>query len=283
MKRKYRWLWALAALLLLAALALWRAQPGESPDKAEVDLSRLDRGVVSVRYTAGAAERVKVQITKTDGIDYNYDLNAAGAWETFALTQGDGTYTLRVLEHLAENRYTPVYTTSLTLALTDPLGPYLEPNQFVRYTADSKAAVLAGELTAGMESDGEKTAALLAYVTQALVYDQEKADGVASGYLPDVDRVLEEERGICFDYAVLLCAMLRSVEVPCRLAVGDCGKEYHAWVEVWCETEGEACGIPLVPNAWTRLDPTFLSARGQTEDILDYIRRDGNYRTKYVY
>ena len=29
------------------------------------------------------------------------------------------------------------------------------------------------------------------------------------GYLPDIDETLETKTGICFDYAALMCAMLR--------------------------------------------------------------------------
>ena len=284
MKKKYSYLWALVVPFLFA-LFLWytgRGTPGEA-EKAQLDLSRIDRGVVSVRYAGDSTDRVKCQISKTGGMDYNYDLDNTGEWETFALTQGEGEYTLRVLEQLEGNRYTPVYTYTIDLKLDDPLFPYLESNQFVRYYDFSGCVTLAGELTAAMETDSQKIDALLTYVAGALEYDDEKAATVPSGYLPDVDLVLEEGKGICFDYAALLCAMLRAQGIPARMAVGDCGEAYHAWVEVWSRTEGEAGGIPLVPGAWTRLDPTFLSQRGQTAFILNYIQEDGNYQTRYLY
>ena len=284
MKKKYSYLWALVVPLLFA-LVIWytgRGTPGE-PEKARLDLAKLDRGVVSVKYTGETTDRVKCQITKTGGMDYNYDLDNTGAWETFAFTQGEGEYTLRVLEHLEGNRYIPVYSYTLDLKLDDPLAPYLEANQFVWYTESSRCVAVAGELTAGLETDSDKTDALLTYVAGALEYDYEKADTVVSGYLPDLDNLLAEGKGICFDYAALLCAMLRAQSIPARMAVGDCGEAYHAWVEVWSRDEGEAGGIPLSPDAWTRLDPTFLSQRGQTEFILNYIQEDGNYQTKYLY
>ena len=279
--KKYRYLWALAVPLLFALL-VWYTGRGE-PDKAKLDLSRLGRGVVSVKYTGDTTGRVKCQITKTGGMDYNYDLDNAGAWETFPLTQGEGEYTLRVLEQLEGIRYTPVFTQTLDVKLDDPLAPYLEANQFVWYTESSRCVSVAEELTAALETDSQKSDALLTYVAGALEYDDEKAETVASGYLPDLDVILAEGKGICFDYAALLCAMLRAQGIPARMAVGYCGEAYHAWVEVWSETEGEAGGIPLTPDAWTRLDPTFLSQRGQTAFILNYIQDDGNYQTKYLY
>ena len=282
MKKKYRWLVVLAVVAAAFAFVFWPAEKGP-PEKAQIGDLWLSRGVVSVRYVGDSTDRVKCQISKTGGMDYNYDLDNTGKWETFALTQGDGGYTLRVLEQLEGNRYTPVYTYTVDLKLDDPLAPYLEANQFVWYTDNSRCVTIAGELTAGMETDSQKIDALLTYVAGALEYDDEKAGTVAAGYLPDLEAILEEGRGICFDYAALLCAMLRSQGIPARMAVGDCGEAYHAWVEVWSRDEGEAGGIPLAPDAWTRLDPTFLSQRGQTEFILNYIQEDGNYQTKYLY
>ena len=282
MKKNHRWLVGLAVVAAALAVAFWRTGQ-KPPDKAKLDLSRLGRGVVSVKYTGETTDRVKCQITKTGGMDYNYDLDNTGEWETFAFTQGEGEYTLRVLEQLEGTRYTPVYSYTVDLKLDDPLAPYLEANQFVWYTESSRCVALAGELTDDLETDSQKIHALLTYVAGALEYDDEKAATVASGYLPDLDAILAEGKGICFDYVALLCAMLRTQSIPARMAVGDCGEAYHAWVEVWSRDEGEAGGIPMTPDAWTRLDPTFLSQRGQTEFILNYIQEDGNYQTKYLY
>ena len=128
-------LWGLLALMLSGVL-LW-ARPGRegptvatlpptpsaevtpapapTPDpyrngKAQFDVSQLSAGVVRARYTGGEELRVKVQITKEGGKDYNYDLNAAGFYETFPFTEGEGVYTLKVLEHKADKLYTPVYS-----------------------------------------------------------------------------------------------------------------------------------------------------------------------------
>ena len=89
----------LTACLLLFALAGCTFQPVETPvptpdpygnEFAQVDVSGLDQGVVWVRYIGGAEERIKVQITRGEGTDYNYDLNNAGDWEEFTLTEGEG-------------------------------------------------------------------------------------------------------------------------------------------------------------------------------------------------
>ena len=303
-------LWGLLALMLLGVL-LWAIRDREGPtvatdpptpsvevtptpvptptpapdpyrnDKAQFDVSRLSAGVARARYTGGEELRIKVQITKEGGVDYNFDLNREGAFETYPLTQGEGEYTLRVLEQLEENRYTPVLTCQVTLTLDDPKAPFLEPNQFVNY--GPAVADLAAQVTAAGETDADQTALALAYVVDRLAYDHEKAETVAPGYLPDLEAVLAEGKGICFDYAALLAAMLRSQGIPAKLAVGYSGETYHAWVEVWCDAAGEAAGIPIAPGEWTLLDPTFLSNGGEDPKVLAYMADRENYAPRYFY
>ncbi len=39
-------------------------------------------------------------------------------------------------------------------------------------------------------------------------------NGELAGYLPDVDSILQEKKGICFDYAALMATMLQSQNIP---------------------------------------------------------------------
>lgn len=242
------------------------------PPAAEVDLSRLDRGVVSVRYAGGKEVRVKLRLTREGGQDYNYDLDAAGAWEDFSLTEGDGTYALTVFEGRSNGRYAPVFTQTLTLSLSDPAAPFRESTQYVRFTEDSASTALARELTEDLSTEEEKISAVFDYVTEHLTYDADRAATVEPGYLPDVDDVLTQGKGICFDYAAVTAAMLRSQGVACKMAVGYAGETYHAWVEV-----------PDGAGGWKLLDPTFLSANRDDERVLDFVSDPGNYRVRYYY
>lgn len=271
-----------AALLLLALVSCTptpvpTVPPSPTPDPyaneyAQVDLSLLDRGVIRVRYTGGGETRVKVQITREGGQDYNYDLADDGDWESFTLTEGEGAYTLRVLENQSEDRYKPVFDCALSLKLSDPAAPFLQSNQFVSFTADSAAAALAAQLTGELETEEEKIGAVFDYVVDTLTYDPERAAAVEPGYLPDLDDILERGKGICFDYAALMTAMLRSQGVACKLAVGWAGKEYHAWVEV-----------PDGTGGWRHMDPTFFSGGREDPKIQAFISDSGNYTVRYYY
>ena len=93
----------------------------------------------------------------------------------------------------------------------------------------------------------------------------------------------EEKKGICFDYAALMTAMLRSQEIPCKLVVGYAGNVYHAWISVWTAENGWIDGaIFFDGQVWTRMDPTFASSGGRSEEIMNFIN-GGNYTTKYLY
>ena len=280
--------------LLLAGLLLWALRP-QSPaptpeetedlrlgnDRAEVDLSALDQGVAGVCYL-GEEARMKVQITKENGKDYNYDLHAPEVFETFPFTEGEGTYTLKVLEHKEDKIYTTVYSLRLKVTLESEVAPFLLPNQFVNY--GDAVADLAARVMGPGETDGDRAALAFDYVAETLTYDYDKLEQVEPGYLPDLEAILESGKGICFDYAALLCAMLRSQAIPCKLVVGDSGEVYHAWVEVWCGEPGESAGgAPIYPGAWTRLDPTFFSQSEDQASILAYIADDANYSPVYVY
>ena len=80
--------------------------------------------------------------------------------------------------------------------------------------------------------------AIYNYVINNLTYDTAKAQSVQSGYLPNVDVVLAQKKGICFDYAALMTAMLRSQDIPTKLVVGYTGSLYHAWINVFLEGQG---------------------------------------------
>ena len=267
MRRKGSFWAGILLVLLLAACG----PDTQANDYAQADLSCLKDGVVRVRYTGEGEARVKCQITRTEGTDYNYDLNTRGDWEQFTLTEGEGEYVLRVLENVEGEVYRPVFRCELSLELEDPLAPFRQANQFVFFTEDSLTARVAGELAEGLETEEEKTGAVFDYVVQSLTYDGEKAATVEPGYLPDGDAVLEEGKGICVDYGVVMAAMLRSQGIPCRLGVGYAGEVYHAWVET---PEGEG---------WRIWDPTFVSANGGDPEILDFVSDGENYRARYYY
>ena len=252
--------------------------------KASVDASNLSEGYIMVKYTGGKNVKIKVQITKEGGTTYTYDLNNTGTAETFPLTEGNGKYTIKVFENTTGTKYAQAHSATVNMTLRNVFLPYLYPNQYVNYTDASAVVAKAKELTAGKSSDMEKVSAVYYFVTDNFTYDYNRAATVQSGYLPNVDQVLAEKKGICFDYAAVMSAMLRSQNIPCKLVVGYAGTVYHAWINVYIEGVGWVDQVIYFDGTdWTLMDPTFVSTGKHSQSILQYVTNSANYTQKYAY
>ncbi|MBR4869147.1 MAG: transglutaminase domain-containing protein, partial [Oscillospiraceae bacterium] len=248
-----------------------------------IDYSNTSDGYVMINYTASTTKKLKVKITGPSSVDYTYNLTA-GQLTTFPLSDGNGSYTIKVYENTTGNKYATVLSLSTSVVLNDEFAPFLRPNQYVNYTASSKAVAKAKELTANAPTALDKVGVIYDYVVKNYTYDKEKAATVQSGYLPDLDKVMAAKKGICFDYAALMTAMLRSQNVPCKLVVGYAGTAYHAWINVWSENTGWVEGVVYFDGtAWQRMDPTFASSGKQSASIMQYIGDGKNYTEKYLY
>ena len=248
------------------------------------DASNTSRGYVMIRYN-GSVGKIKVQISK-DGTTYTYDLNARDAYEVFPFSEGDGTYSVKVFEHVSGNQYAQAFSQNLTVTMPDPFAPFLTPNQYVNFTADSTAVATGAEVAASVSAgDGiGVVTSIYDYVIKNISYDTQKAATVKSGYLPDVDQVLAARKGICFDYAALMTTMLRSQDVPAKLVIGYTGSLYHAWINVYIDSVGWIDNfIYFDGQNWSLMDPTFASSGGNDASIRQYIGNGANYQAKYCY
>jgi len=260
----------------------------EAPGTAEtrcqdavVDYSNAADGYVMVKYLTQTDKRLKVLI-QGPTTRYSYNLTPE-EWTVFPLSDGSGSYQVGVYINVTGKKYATVMTASFKGQLTDEFAPFLRPNQYVNYSEATQAVEQGTKITFGIQDPLHKVAAVYDYVVSNLSYDYDRAATVKSGYLPDLDQVLEEKKGICFDYAALMTAMLRSQEIPCKLVVGYAGKTYHAWISVWTEESGWIDGaIFFDGSVWHRMDPTFASSGNGNEEIMDFIQ-NGNYTVKYLY
>ncbi|MCI2106467.1 MAG: transglutaminase-like domain-containing protein [Intestinimonas sp.] len=253
-------------------------------DKATVDASNLAEGYVMVKYTGGKQVRIKVQITKSGGITYTYNLNSGGNYETFPLTEGDGTYAIKVFENVSGTKYAQAQACTVNMVLRNDFLPFLYSNQYVDYDSGPQTVAKAAELTVGASGDLDKVQKIFDFVVDQFTYDYEEAATVQSGYLPRLDRVLASRKGICFDYAAVMTAMLRSQNIPCKLVVGYAGTVYHAWINVYIAGTGWVDGLIVFDGtSWTLMDPTFVSSGGRSQSIMSYVTNSSNYTQKYAY
>lgn len=247
-----------------------------------IDHSYAEDGYVHVAHS-GSTKRLKVQIVH-EKKTYNYDLNTAGNFEVFPLQSGDGAYTVRVMQNVDGNRYVQLAAKKINVTLKDQLSPFLYPSQYVAYTAESEVVKKAAELCAGLTGDAEKVSAVYDWIIRNVTYDSAKAATVKSGYLPRPDETLTTRKGICFDYAALMAAMLRSQGVPTRLICGTVSANdlNHAWNEVYLAGAGwVTVRVYFEGSKWERMDPTFGTSNSST--IEQYIGNGTNYTTLRIY
>ncbi len=250
--------------------------------EAEIDYSNSADGYVMVRYKGQTQQRLKAQVLGPT-TTYTYNLTA-GTWAVFPLSDGNGTYRIAMYKNVSGTKYASVLSLNLEVTLADEFAPFLHSNQYVDYDAAPNTVKKAAELAGEIDEPLKKVEVIYDYVVKGMTYDKELATSVKSGYLPVLDEVLSKKKGICFDYAALMTAMLRSQGVPCKLVVGYAGTAYHAWISVWSEETGWVDGVVFFDGeAWQRMDPTFASSGKGSESIMAYIGDGANYSAKYFY
>ena len=126
---------------------------------------------------------------------------------------------------------------------------------------DPRVAAIAAEVTSGADTGFDRAVALTQWFSgpdSAFTYDLSTAPGNGDDAM--VDFLTRGRRGYCEQFASAMAAMLRTLGVPARVAVGFTGgreagtarsvgtTDAHAWVEAWFPGVG-----------WTTFDPTPLT------------------------
>lgn len=220
--------------------AIWPEAAGDrryADGSLTVDASHAENGYIMVRGPE-TSKKLKVRVTKGDAV-LTYDLNGAGEYEVFPLQLGSGSYTCALYKNVKGNKYTAAGKIRLKAELADENAPFLCPNQYVNYTADSPAVQLSMEICAGLNDDREKVDAIRDYLSRNFMYDFVKAATVAPGSMPDIDHCMATRMGICQDLTALAACMLRVQGIPAKMVIGYADSSYHAWNSVLVDGEYE--------------------------------------------
>lgn len=258
--------------------SVFSSEKAEVPyEGLQVDYSHVENGYVTVSLQSG--NRHKFQVLHGEE-KYNYDLRGDAVAEVYPLQCGDGAYTFRVMENIVDNQYVERWSFTVDVVMKDEFQPFIRPSQYVNYTQSSQCVSMARKIAEECTTDTDVVCAVYSYLCDAIAYDDEKAASVQKGYLPDPDETLASGKGICFDYAALSAAMLRSVGVPTRLITGYVGDIYHAWNAIYLKEQGWiTLEIKASTDEWQRIDVTFAASGTDPAFLTD----DGNYITRYTY
>ncbi len=186
--------------------------------------------------------------------------------------------------------------------MSPQVNEYLEPSYVIDADSPSIQAK-AGELAAGLESDIEKSVALFYFVRDSITFDP-----YAPGELIEYNRastVLERGSGFCYQKAIVLAAMARSLGIPARLGFADIRNHqlsarfvekmygsnllvYHGYTELFidgswiiatpaydkalCDRKGY---VPVEFDG--RTDATFPKQTLSGEPHVEYVKQHGHY------
>jgi hypothetical protein len=145
---------------------------------ATIDFSNTGDGYIMIAYTAATQQRIKTQITGPT-TTYTYNLTP-GQWTTFPLSDGNGSYTVRVFENVVDNRYAQVQAVDFYVSLADEFAPFIRPNQYVNYENAPATVDTAAQLTRGVNDMLTKVAIIYDFVVGSISYDYNKAATVQS-------------------------------------------------------------------------------------------------------
>ena len=248
-----------------------------------IDYSNASSGYVMAQYVSDTDKKLKAQVQAPTGVTYTYNLTAK-EWAAFPFSEGDGSYKVTVYKNISGTSYATVGSATVSVTLDDPMLPFLTASQYVNYTSDTKCVKQAKKVCKGKKDELEKVKAVYDWTLKRFSYSTVKAKTVESGYLPDLDKVYESKKAICFDYAATMTAMLRSQGIPTRLVVGYSGSAYHAWIDVYTEKSGWITGVIYFDGKkWSLMDPTYADTAKSDEKVKEYVGDSSNYQVKYVY
>lgn len=246
-----------------------------------LDISDTDQGYLTA-VSDSTDQMMNVQLTAEDGVIYSYFISP-GESAVIPFSSGNSTYQVSCYQQISDSQYAALYADTLEIKLANEFLPFLYPNQYVNFTPDSEASKLALSMVSEDTSDIDALQTIYNYVVSHVTYDYDLADTVASGYLPDVDETLQTGKGICFDYAALTTAMLRSCDIPCKLQIGYAGDIKHAWINVYIRSRGWVDkAVEFSGDSWSRMDPTFDSNSEDKDTIQEYIGDNNNYTVQFT-
>lgn len=245
-----------------------------------IDLSSVSQGVVLAR--AQNTSRLKF-VVSCDEMTYNYDLPGDNTPITCPINMGNGSYTFAIMRNTGDKNYVQTTVATQDVELETEFAPFVHPNVFCNYTNDSACVKKSRELTSSASNVGEAVKAVCTYIVDNVVYDADKARELSTvtGYVPNPDDTFVSNKGICFDYASLGAAMLRSVGIPTKVITGYVTPKdlYHAWIMVYIDGSWTSVKFSVDPRSWSRVDLTFGTDSGSEEFVGD----GTSYTERYVY
>lgn len=223
-----------------------------------INSNLADKGIVGVKADVDGNQKLKVKVSLNGQAIY-YDI-VKGQMIKVPMQLGNGQYTIELFQNISGSEYQKLYGNTVDVSVSDPNDVYLLSNQIVNFENSKEIPAVDANILQNKNNDMEKVQAIYDYVIQTISYDYNKYSQIDSTYVPDVDQVLNQKTGICYDYASVMASLLRDAGIPAKLVMGyrSDSKDYHAWNEV------------LLDGQWITVDTTWdsvLKQNGQTYEM----------------
>lgn len=202
-----------------------------------------------------------------------YDLDGKGSLETFPLKLGNGEYTVSIMENTEGSKYRRVLSEKFQVSVADKNSIYLTSIRMISWNSGMSAIQKAADLTSGVSGDEAKLKKIYNYVVSNIRYDAAKLGTLPTTYVPSVSDIYSSKSGICYDFASLTGAMLRSVGIPTKLVMGyaDGVTGYHSWNEVY------------IDGKWVTVDTSYDSQMHEAGASYSMIKSKSSYSSKKSY
>lgn len=264
------------SLFLFASFLIACYEQKVSAAETADTFSDVENGIITIRYNNASNTKMKIGVTK-DKQSYYYDIGNGNNEIDIPLNMGNGQYTLKILKNISGTKYSVVQSTNIELELEDDKVVFLQSNVIVNFDIKDKAIMKAKSLTKNCKTEKEIVDTIYQFVVKNFSYDYEKIKALSSGYIPDIEIIYKDKKGICYDISAIMATMLRSQGVEVKLVTGytpNIKGVYHAWNSVYDEKS----------DSWFTMDATYDIAMYQAKRTYQMKKKTSEYTDiKYQY
>jgi predicted transglutaminase-like protease len=210
-----------------------------------INYNLADKGVIGFTADIVSGSKLKLRVSKSEN-DIYYNIQPE-KMAKIPMQMGNGQYNLELYQNTISTSYVRLFCDDVMIEAEDANAVFLLSNQIVNFDNADQIKNVARTLERKGMDRTLKIQAIYDYVIENIKYDSQKINTIDSGYLPDINSVLEQKKGICYDYAAVTAALLRQAGIPAKLVKGyrKNNSVYHAWNEVFLD------------GRWNVMDTTF--------------------------
>ena len=154
-----------------------------------------------------------------------------------ALSYGNGTYEFEIFDSSMNS----IHTENITIENVLDETLYTMSNSIIDFSSSDLVSIIASEAYMKAPTDKDYLNIMNRYVYRHIKYDVDRRD---LDMFVTVDNILTRGYGVCYEKAKLFTALARVKNIPCKLVFGDYKNSYHAWCEVFVDSQ------------WSIYDPT---------------------------